>query len=655
MIRTVGCVYLKNKIVSLPSKLSNIGEVELEVYVGNVCDFLLVKYSDNPKFVWSNFVDLVIELPNILKQVETKTGAYTSEYVSGIGKLCWLIASYQPGKFDAFNKRFFGSNKAPMSDYIPKVKDSVDTIYLPISGHANPDVDSIVSVIMMSYLMFQTGDKRLMVRPCYEGVLQEEVRDYVDSVLGRKGFTESFFANIDDRPYVCAKRKMITSAHLPVVKADMNYLESTKQVLKYKPGLRVIMPIVNSAGKYLGCLRHVEREEFLMTAIANGRKLDELTVADALEWKNAYKATRKNVPEDIQVGLDVEMDSAMQVILERVYAVPVVTENNLFAGVVTQAEFYKDNIGLILVDTQEPSARLKAIPPKFVVKKDHHENKGGLAAGVNIGGNSSTVAMILKDYLQFRRNAFFPAQLARLGLGAMLIDSNMKERFIDQDEYLLDDVAAYCLAAEQGVSYGPNFHESTRYQLDRKGLESEEKGRYRAIQAEVFKNKMLNNRDALYDAGDVKDYKAEYGIDVIAWQWELDSNLLEVHMQKANNVPLELAEKTLDKRRNFGVLLVTPTERDNNSGQADSMIVFCKTKKELQKLMTYWKQNFLDSVTGNVISSSNFEYTFSEVKDEKGVLGYCANLSFSDKVNFNSRKKSVLKNLLTYFNAGLVH
>jgi inorganic pyrophosphatase/exopolyphosphatase len=637
------------KVVSLPINQKNIGEVALAEYVGKLCDFLLSKYSDAPSFVWSNFVDVVIELPNLLQQVEAETGAHTSEKVNSMGKLCWLIANYHPNKFDAFNKRFFGSNKAPMSDYIPKVKSSVDTVYLPISGHTNPDVDSIVSVIMMSYLMFQTGDKRLMIKPCYEGVLQEEVRDYVDSVLGRKGFTEAFFTNLNDNPYVCAKRKMITSAHLPVVTPGMNYLEATKNVLKYKPGLRVLMPIIDADGKYLGCLRHVEREEFLMTEIVKGRDLKELTVADALAWKNIYKSTREKVPEDIQFELNVEMDSAMQITLEKVYAVPVVNADNKFAGIVTQAEYYKENMGLILVDTQEPTSSLKGIDSKFIVKKDHHEDKGGLSSGVSIGSNSSTVAMILKDYLQFRRNVSFPAQLARLGLGAMLIDSNMKERFIDQDDYLFDEVAAYCLAVEQGVSYGNNFHESARYQKDKQAIQLEEAIRYRSIQADVFRNKMLQNRNALYDAGDVKDYKAEYGIDVMAWQWELNKDLLAIHLSKAKDVPLELAEKTLEKRRNFGILLVTPTDRENMGKQADSMLVFGKTKKDLQKLMTYWKQNLLDSVTGNRISQQDFEYTITEVKDSRGIIGYCAKIDFSDNVNFNSRKKSVLKTLLVYF------
>ncbi|MDD4527268.1 MAG: DHH family phosphoesterase [Candidatus Margulisbacteria bacterium] len=637
------------KVVALSAGHVNKGEVDLSKYVGEVCNYLLSKYSDSQSFVWSNFVDLVVELPNLLKQVEEKTGLQTSEKVTSIGKLCWLIANYHSSKFDAFNKRFFGSNKAPMSDYIPKVKSSVDIIYLPISGHENPDVDSVVSVIMMSYLMFQTGDKRLMVRPCYEGILQEEVGHYVDSVLGRKGFTDAFFTNLNDNPFVCAKRKMITSAHLPVVTPEMNYLEATKSVLKYKPGLRVLMPIVDAEGNYKGCLRHVEREEFLMTEIIKNKNLQELTVADALAWKNIYKSTREKVPEDIQFELDVEMDSAMQIILEKVYAVPVVSDDNKFAGVVTQAEYYKENIGLIMVDTQEPTLSLKAINPKLVVKKDHHENKGGLSNGVSIGGNSSTVAMILKDYLQFRRNVSFPAKLARLGLGAMLIDSNMKERFIDQDEYLFDDVAAYCLAVEQGVSYGANFHESFRYQKDKEDIQQEEISRYRSIQADVFRDKFLNNRNSLYDAGDVKDYKKEYGLDVIAWQWELNKDLLSIHLSKAKDVPLELAEKTLEKRKSFGILLVTPTDREDMEKQADSMLVFGKVKKDLQKLMAYWKQNLVDSVTGNRIFQSEFEYTISEVKDTRGIVGYCAKIDFSKNANFNSRKHSVLKTLLAYF------
>lgn len=643
------------KVVSLPINQKNIGEVALAEYVGKLCDFLLSKYSDSPAYVWSNFVDVVIELPKLLQKVESETGVSTSEKITSIGKLCWLIANYHPSKFDAFNKRFFGSNKAPMSDYIPKVESNVETVYLPVSGHKNPDVDSIVSVIMMSYLMFQTGDKRLMIKPCYEGVLQEEVRDYVDAVLGRKGFTEAFFANLNDKPYVCAKRKMITAAHLPVVSPDMRYEDALKRSLSYNQGLRALIPFVDNNGEYKGCLRYAEREEFHMEMRENGIPFEDLTVAQAIAWKNEYIARRDNAnpSKNIQIDLDREIDYSMRINLEEVSAVPVVTEDNIFVGIVTLAEYHRDNIGLILVDTQEPTTSLRAINPKFIVKKDHHEDKGGFSSGVNIGRNSSTVAMILKDYLQFKRNVYFPAQLARLGLGAMLIDSNMKERFIDQDSYLFDEVSAHCLSLEQGVNFGLNFHESTRFQKDRLNMEEEEIERYRVIQADVFRRKMLENRNALYDAGDVKDYKDEYKLDVIAWQWELNKDLLAIHLSKVKDVPLELAEKTLEKRRDFGILLVSPTDREKMVKQADSMLVFGKTKQDLSSLMKYWKQNFLDSVTGKRISQSDFECTITEGKDSRGVVIYCAKVDFSDKVNFNSRKNSVLTTLRTYFNAVL--
>ena len=250
-----------------------------------------------------------------------------------------------------------------------------------ISGHPNPDADSLIAGLGKLEQFLQCSDfGQVEFQLVTTGTLPEITLDIIDDlVLGVDRGTRSYIRKLVQRK----------ETYEPLLQESLIPKEQCYAVSKAERLLRVDKlfertnigtVIITDTLKYLGSLHKNEINDYLHYLFKNNiyKKASHITVGDFLTWK------KKNIPVTPTIKPDdfLFAESTAQAI-EHAGTAPVVDHDGIFCGVVTKQELDHPPVYLYMVDTQDWTRLPGVKAPMVRGYTDHHSNATPLPQNKN--------------------------------------------------------------------------------------------------------------------------------------------------------------------------------------------------------------------------------------------------------------------------------
>jgi len=153
------------------------------------------------------------------------------------------VKNYAPEMVDDFVAKFVGGNKATafLHNLNPDMLSKKSKVLnLVITGHKNPDPDSLISAILLYNNYLQVPDSRVKAKAYYHGNLMPYDIAYIDFIMETSGFVESIFHKLETS-FVSVKRKMIPRHRMHGVLKEDATMSDLEKYITNNPTLQLLL------------------------------------------------------------------------------------------------------------------------------------------------------------------------------------------------------------------------------------------------------------------------------------------------------------------------------------------------------------------------------------------------------------------------------